>query len=70
MNSGLLTDDLKNKRSNNENIWLIAQPDVLLRKSKQEPRNGLYVRVVSASWRRLFSNSLFGSCQAFDQSGC
>jgi adenine-specific DNA-methyltransferase len=32
MNTDLLTDDLKKKRSSNESFWLIGQPDVELRK--------------------------------------
>jgi adenine-specific DNA-methyltransferase len=32
MNTDLLTDDLKKKRSSNESFWLIGQPDVTLRK--------------------------------------
>ena len=31
MNTDLLTDDLKKKRSSNESFWLIGQPDVVLR---------------------------------------
>jgi len=32
MNTDLLTDDLKKKRSSNESFWLVGQPDVTLRK--------------------------------------
>lgn len=32
MNTDLLTDDLKKKRSSNQSFWLIGQPDVELRK--------------------------------------
>ena len=28
MNTDLLTEDLKKKRSNNESFWLMGQPDV------------------------------------------
>lgn len=38
MNADLLTEDLKKKRTSNESFWLIGQPDVLLRKSKTEPK--------------------------------
>jgi adenine-specific DNA-methyltransferase len=34
MNKDLLTEDLKKKRSNNESFWLMGQPDVELKKSK------------------------------------
>jgi adenine-specific DNA-methyltransferase len=33
MNTDLLTDDLKKKRSSNESFWLMGQPDVRLRKT-------------------------------------
>ncbi|MCC7510010.1 MAG: site-specific DNA-methyltransferase [Planctomycetes bacterium] len=37
MNTDLLTDDLKKKRSSNESFWLVGQPDVTVRKlSKDE----------------------------------
>jgi adenine-specific DNA-methyltransferase len=39
MNADLLTEDLKKKRTSNESFWLIGQPDVQLRKSKQKPRD-------------------------------
>ena len=39
MNADLLTEDLKKKRTSNESFWLIGQPDVLLRKSKQKPND-------------------------------
>jgi len=39
MNADLLTDDLKKKRASNESFWLIGQPDVEVRKSK----DGKYV---------------------------
>lgn len=35
MNSDLLTEDLKKKRSSNESFWLIGQPDVVLRQIKR-----------------------------------
>ena len=38
MNTDLLTDDLKKKRSSNESYWLIGQPDVELRSSRLAPR--------------------------------
>lgn len=39
MNADLLTEDLKKKRTSNESFWLIGQPDVLLRKSQQKPKD-------------------------------
>ena len=34
MNTDLLTDDLKKKRSSNESYWLIGQPDISVNKEK------------------------------------
>jgi len=42
MNTDLLTDDLKKKRSSNESFWLIGQPDVSLRKIHKGPDAGLW----------------------------
>ena len=42
MNSDLLTDDLKKKRSSNESFWLIGQPDVKLEKISQGEDEGKY----------------------------
>ncbi len=42
MNTDLLTDDLKKKRSSNESFWLIGQPDVRLEKIKTGADKGLY----------------------------
>jgi adenine-specific DNA-methyltransferase len=39
MNADLLTEDLKRARSSNESFWLIGQPDVMLRRSKQKPKD-------------------------------
>jgi adenine-specific DNA-methyltransferase len=39
MNADLLTEDLKKKRTSNESFWLVGQPDVLIRKSKQKPKD-------------------------------
>ena len=39
MNTDLLTDDLKKKRSSNESFWLVGQPDARLTKSA----NGTYI---------------------------
>jgi len=39
MNADLLTEDLKKKRTSNESFWLIGQPDVVLSKSKQKPKD-------------------------------
>ncbi len=36
MNTDLLTDDLKKKRSSNESFWLIGSPDVLVKKVKEK----------------------------------
>ena len=42
MNTDLLTEDLKKKRSGNESFWLVGQPDVQLRKIKKGENKGLY----------------------------
>ncbi len=42
MNTDLLTDDLKKKRSNNQSFWLIGQPDVELRRIMTGEHAGLY----------------------------
>ena len=34
MNADMFTDDLRKKRSSNENFWLVGQPDVKVRKQK------------------------------------
>jgi adenine-specific DNA-methyltransferase len=39
MNADLFTEDLKKKRTSNESFWLIGQPDIVLRKSKQKPKD-------------------------------
>jgi hypothetical protein len=39
MNADLQTEDLKKKRTSNESFWLIGQPDVVLRRSKQTPKD-------------------------------
>ena len=36
MNKDLLTEDLKKKRSSNESFWLMGQPDVQLKKTKDK----------------------------------
>ncbi len=36
MNTDLLTEDLKKKRASNESFWMIGQPDVEVRKAKDE----------------------------------
>ncbi len=43
MNADLLTDDLKKKRSSNESFWLIGQPDVDLKESKDKHDKGKYI---------------------------
>lgn len=40
MNTDLLTDDLKKKRSSNESFWLIGQPDVGVKQLKQGDHKG------------------------------
>ncbi|QDU39198.1 Modification methylase BamHI [Maioricimonas rarisocia] len=40
MNTDLLTDDLKKKRSSNQSFWLIGQPDVELRPVKKGEQKG------------------------------
>src|SRR5690606_27591557 len=42
MNTDLLTDDLKKKRSSNESFWLIGQPDVQLERITEGPHKGKY----------------------------
>jgi adenine-specific DNA-methyltransferase len=46
MNTDLLTDDLKKKRSSNESFWLIGQPDVELQKITTGESKGLWQVVV------------------------
>jgi adenine-specific DNA-methyltransferase len=42
MNADLLTEDLKKKRASNESFWLIGQPDILLKKIKDDDEKGRY----------------------------
>jgi adenine-specific DNA-methyltransferase len=42
MNTDLLTEDLKKKRSSNESFWLIGQPDVELKEIKRGEHKGQY----------------------------
>lgn len=42
MNTDLLTDDLKKKRSSNESFWLIGQPDIVLRELKENKKHAGY----------------------------
>jgi adenine-specific DNA-methyltransferase len=42
MNTDLLTEDLKKKRTSNESFWLIGQPDVDLRQIKKSEHKGKY----------------------------
>jgi len=42
MNTDLLTEDLKKKRTSNESFWLIGQPDVELRQIKKGEHKGKY----------------------------
>jgi adenine-specific DNA-methyltransferase len=42
MNTDLLTDDLKKKRSSNESFWLIGQPEVELRQITKGDSKGLW----------------------------
>jgi adenine-specific DNA-methyltransferase len=43
MNTDLLTEDLKKKRTNNESFWLIGQPDILLKNVKSGVNKGKYL---------------------------
>ena len=46
MNTDLLTDDLKKKRSSNESFWMIGQPDVQVRKvTKGDDKGKICVEV-------------------------
>jgi len=47
MNTDLLTEDLKKKRSSNESFWLIGQPDVELKEIKKGADKGRYQVEVS-----------------------
>lgn len=47
MNTDLLTEDLKKKRSSNQSFWLIGQPDVRLEKIKSGEHKGQYQVEVS-----------------------
>lgn len=47
MNTDLLTEDLKKKRSSNESFWLIGQPDLELKEIKQGEHKGKYQVEVS-----------------------
>ena len=42
MNTDMLTDDLKKKRSSNESFWLIGQPDVSLKTIHRGSDTGLW----------------------------
>lgn len=42
MNSDLLTEDLKKKRSSNESFWLIGQPDIVLEQIKKGEHKDKY----------------------------
>jgi len=47
MNTDLLTEDLKKKRSNSQSFWLVGQPDVELVKLEEKGKdNGKYKVVV------------------------
>lgn len=46
MNADLLTDDLKKKRSSNESFWLIGQPDIRLKKVKEDGKTKYQVEVL------------------------
>lgn len=47
MNTDLLTEDLKKKRSSNESFWLIGQPDVELKRIEKGEDKGRYQVEVS-----------------------
>ncbi len=42
MNTDLLTDDLKKKRTSNDGFWLIGQPEIFVRKIKEGKDKGKY----------------------------
>ncbi|MEW6014396.1 MAG: site-specific DNA-methyltransferase [Candidatus Zixiibacteriota bacterium] len=42
MNTDLLTDDLKKKRSSNESFWLIGQPDIVVRTINEKDKPNRY----------------------------
>jgi len=42
MNTDLLTEDLKKKRSSNESFWLIGQPDILIHEIKEKGKPTKY----------------------------
>ena len=42
MNTDLLTEDLKKKRSSNESFWLVGQPDVELNEIEEGEHKGIY----------------------------
>ncbi len=42
MNTDLLTEDLKKKRSSNESFWLIGQPDIVVKKLKDKEHKDEY----------------------------
>ena len=42
MNTDLMTDDLKKKRSSNQSFWLVGQPDVELIKIEKGTHKGKY----------------------------
>src|SRR4029077_2980902 len=56
MNADLLTDDLKKKRSSNQSFWLVARPDVEVRRSKSADSPGLSSRT---NVRDLLSSALY-----------
>ncbi len=43
MNTDLMTDDLKKKRSSNQSFWLVGQPDVELVQAEEGPAKGKYI---------------------------
>jgi adenine-specific DNA-methyltransferase len=46
MNTDLLTEDLKKKRSSNESFWLIGQPEIRLKKIKDKKKEKCQVEVM------------------------
>ena len=65
MNTDLLTEDLKKKRSSNESFWLIGQPDVILRKVRKGQSSGmLEVEVLGYD----YYNPIIGTVESGDTS--
>jgi len=57
MNTDLLTDDLKKKRSSNQSFWLIGQPDIELRAIPKGEHKGKY-QIEVLGFDYLYSDSI------------